>query len=224
MLVISDQRRVRASGPDAVEVEPERMTASVYDAVAGRVTANGFTPADAPSNRRVTNASSGSLLPPDEALFSQMHAPPRYEEDGLYSADTHPASYQQLPGSDMVKAVHAYASDFYSASLGSRARGDWKSMDETALLAIGVLMEEAAADILGKTGDLAFVEGEDDDPRNMPQAWNGSRWTRSVVRISTSPNDSPAVDPERSPSLDSGESPMTADANQKLQQFKTSRC
>jgi hypothetical protein len=33
-------------------------------------------------------------------------------------------------------------------------------MDETALLALGILMEEATRDILGQTGDLVFTEGQ----------------------------------------------------------------
>jgi hypothetical protein len=39
--------------------------------------------------------------------------------------------------------------------------GDYCSMDETALMALGILMEEAARDTLGQTGDLVFTEGED---------------------------------------------------------------
>jgi hypothetical protein len=33
-------------------------------------------------------------------------------------------------------------------------------MDGTALLALGILMEEMAIETLGTTGDLVFVEGE----------------------------------------------------------------
>lgn len=40
---------------------------------------------------------------------------------------------------------------------------DFESLDETALLALGILMEEMAGDVLGETGDMAFVEGEDDE-------------------------------------------------------------
>ena len=31
-------------------------------------------------------------------------------------------------------------------------------MDETALIALGILMEETAREVLGETGDLAFIE------------------------------------------------------------------
>lgn len=43
---------------------------------------------------------------------------------------------------------------------------DQRSMDDTALLAVGILMEELAELALGETGDLVLVEGErisDDD-------------------------------------------------------------
>lgn len=33
-------------------------------------------------------------------------------------------------------------------------------MDETALLALGLLMEEVCRDALGETGDMVFTEGE----------------------------------------------------------------
>ena len=37
-----------------------------------------------------------------------------------------------------------------------------ESLDETALLALGILLEEMAGYVLGETGDLAFVEGEEE--------------------------------------------------------------
>lgn len=40
-----------------------------------------------------------------------------------------------------------------------RGRNDWKSLDETALLAMGILLEEMSLESLGKTGDLVFTEG-----------------------------------------------------------------
>ena len=86
----------------------------------------------------------------------------------------------RLPDSDLLKAVHAYASDFYGAmrmaAHESRKRpgrrrdngggggysrsSDFGSLDETALLAFGVLLEESVAAALGETGDMVFVEGE----------------------------------------------------------------
>lgn len=90
----------------------------------------------------------------------------------------------RLPDSDLCKGVHTYASDFYGALVMERrdevrkrerkARRrkhereqdrmwNFKSMDETALLAMGILLEESVAAVLGETGDMVFVEGETDD-------------------------------------------------------------
>jgi hypothetical protein len=69
---------------------------------------------------------------------------------------------QRLPDSDLLKAIHVYAADFYARALpGGEGAVDVKSMDETALLAFGILLEEAAESMLGETGDLALVEGRE---------------------------------------------------------------
>ena len=73
------------------------------------------------------------------------------------------ADNQRLPESDLLKAIHAYASDFYGRAVKWKGKVDFESLDETALLAVGILMEEMAREVLGETGDLAFVEGEDDE-------------------------------------------------------------
>lgn len=52
-------------------------------------------------------------------------------------------------------------------------------MDETALLAMAILLEEVAKESLGETGDLVFVEGEkeasDSDPVDVGRAYSQSR-------------------------------------------------
>ena len=65
-----------------------------------------------------------------------------------------------LPDSDLLKAIHTYAADFYSKMAADGPAVDYKSMDETALLAFGILMEEMADELLGTTGDLALTEGQ----------------------------------------------------------------
>jgi len=88
----------------------------------------------------------------------------------------------------MLEAVHAYASRFY-ATLNRRLEADWlarrgtypyalpqtgatehvdeRSMDETALLAFGVLLEEAGVEALGSKGHLVFTEwATDEDERD----------------------------------------------------------
>lgn len=113
------------------------------------------------------------VLAPEEVLFSRKRAPQRYAEKDLYFAnDSLPdAGRNILPESDMVKAIHGYASHFYEA-LGRRCAGEprgdigrvnERSMDETAILAFGILFEEAARAALGKDGDLVFTEGIQDD-------------------------------------------------------------
>ena len=67
---------------------------------------------------------------------------------------------QVLPDTDLLKAIHVYASDYYGRALGTQGDVSFESMDETALLAVGILLEEAAKHVLGETGDLALVEGE----------------------------------------------------------------
>lgn len=123
---------------------------------------------------------------PEEVLFRRKNAPTRYEEDDVYFQERHLPSHLKLPDSDLLKAIHAYASDFYgSESLRRQGGGkskDWESMDETALTAMGILLEEAAAEALGDSGHLAFLEQEGAQQDRSSMAWNGKRWVKSVVR------------------------------------------
>jgi len=70
---------------------------------------------------------------------------------------------ESLPDSDLLKAIHQYASDFYEAKgWGEEGYG---MMDETAMLAVGVLLEETMREMLGKDGDggeLAFLERDEE--------------------------------------------------------------
>jgi len=108
-------------------------------------------------------------------LFRRKNAPVRYAEHDIYFAGTDSLSpSQKLPDSDLLKAVHGYTAGYYEAvaleqerkGKGARVGGrlvDERSMDETALLAFGILLEEAAREALGKNGDLVFTEGVEDD-------------------------------------------------------------
>ena len=93
-------------------------------------------------------------------LFRRRGAPVRYVENDIYWADRYLKKEQVLPDTDLLKAVHVYASDYYGKALGPQGDVSFESMDETALLAVGILLEEAAKHVLGETGDLALVEGE----------------------------------------------------------------
>ncbi|KAK5201444.1 hypothetical protein LTR16_002651 [Cryomyces antarcticus] len=144
----------RPSTP-AVQVEEQsgaqnqflRRFATLYDVVAGRVSYHGFIPAEPQtSTYRDTAVTTTVPVPPDEALMRREGAPTPTEVDDKYSADAKLGAHQKLPDSDLLKAVHAYASDYYACATKDRGRRDWKSMEETALLAMGILLEEAAAE------------------------------------------------------------------------------
>lgn len=77
-----------------------------------------------------------------------------------------------LPESDLLKAIHGYSGRFYGRM---RRRGtvaaqnynvDEASMDETALLAFGILLEEAGRSALGKRGDMVFTEGVEPEDKD----------------------------------------------------------
>ncbi|KAF8464584.1 hypothetical protein BDZ91DRAFT_729428 [Kalaharituber pfeilii] len=151
---------------------PRRRSRAVtlYDAVAGRASAQGLI-TDRDRHKRQSRAPIG----PDEVLGRKANAFKRgipYEEK------------PGLPDSDLLKAVHQYAMDFYHRN-GMDGVAAW-AMEETALLAIGMLLEESVKSALGPNGDLAFVdeseleeimcadfhdndddEGEDDDDKGQ---------------------------------------------------------
>ena len=129
--------------------------------LAGRVASQRFIP-DKPrtSKNRDTLTSSTVAVPPEEVLFRQKGAPERYEENDFYWAHTELRPDQRLPDSDLLKAIHTYVADFYCHAMPDGGRNDIQSMNETALLAFGILLEESAVHVLGEKGDMAFVEGE----------------------------------------------------------------
>jgi len=105
-------------------------------------------------------------LGPDEVLFRRRGAPERYAEHDIYYSherDLPRAGRGVLPDSDLLKAIHSYSGQFYGAH---RHRGepsvDERSMDDTALLAFGILLEEAGREVLGRRGDLVFTEAAAD--------------------------------------------------------------
>ncbi|KAG4436405.1 hypothetical protein IFR05_008098 [Cadophora sp. M221] len=133
---------------------------TVYDAVAGRISLAGFIPKQViVASTRDTVSSSTTAIAPEAVLFRGKNAPTRYAESDIYFTNER-QSTQGLPESDLLKALHCYASDFYSRATIDGGIGDWKSMDETALIALGILVKEASLASLGQTGDLAFTEGE----------------------------------------------------------------
>ncbi|KAK0516558.1 hypothetical protein JMJ35_001161 [Cladonia borealis] len=192
----------RSSYRNATPSPKQKRQITVYDAVAGRVSSDGFIP-DQPrvSKYRDTLSSSTVPVPPEEALFRRRGAPERYEEDDIYWANRHLTSEQRLPDSDLLKAIHAYTSDFYGRATANGGLLDFESLDETALLGLGILLEEMAEHVLGDTGDLALVEGEDlndaaHGPAKCPQTMDAedaeSSKTASSANASAGTSDSEA--------------------------------
>lgn len=128
----------------------------------GRVSSKGFLPfAPRSSKNRDTASSTTVAVPPEDALFRHHGAPDCLKDLDVYWANRHLKETQVLPDSDLLKAVHEYSSEFYGRAKDGGIF-DFQSMDETALIAIGVLLEEWA----GKVGEESwgvFVEGKEAD-------------------------------------------------------------
>jgi hypothetical protein len=106
----------------------------------------------------------------------------RYEEDDYYPAHTKLPADQELPSGDLASAMHSYISTLWAKTehripmRRSIMRRTWRGMDETALIALCILMEETARDALGETGDLAFTEAAEEDEAQVLARQN--KWIR----------------------------------------------
>ena len=128
----------------------KRRVATVYDAVAGNIGLNGFLSEE----RKASNAT--RPLAPEEVLL-------KHAENTNVSAHHQPLQQYDkprasLPDSDLLKAIHEYAGDFYEMATKDHGKHDIKSMDGSALVAVGCLLEEASRQLLGENGDMVLVE------------------------------------------------------------------
>ena len=161
----------------------KRRAASVYDAVAGRIGLNGFL------GPEQLATSSARPLAPEEVILNSINAP-NQPLDQWYSVELDGGdSDQQLPDSDVLKAVHTYASDFYDRTTHTRGQHDYRSMDGTALIAIGLLLEEVCQQALGETGDMVLVE-----PRGLDSGLPESQRTKHQVNGKVKPPTTPQHD------------------------------
>ncbi len=127
---------------------------------AGRIGLNGFLPKENDKSANGTFPSkSVKPLAPHEVLLRRTNAPIEVPLT-YYNADANLSPDQRLPQSDLLKAIHTYASDFYSMATHDKGKCDFRSLNETALLAMGILLEEAALEVLGENGDMVLVEPE----------------------------------------------------------------
>ncbi|KAF7514014.1 hypothetical protein GJ744_006628 [Endocarpon pusillum] len=161
--------------------------ATVYDAVAGRVGSNGFIDESTrPIRTRNGFPSTESAFAPLEVLLRRATAPTEGRAD-VYFADENLKPEQKLPDSELLKASHLYASDFYGINSEDGGKRDFKSLDETALIALGILLEEAAVQLLGKTGDMVLVEPEGFDSFIPESRATQMQISGRVPRIETPP-------------------------------------
>jgi hypothetical protein len=151
---------VPSNTPFGQEIVPEEPVSAnppraitVYDAVAGRAGLNGFLTQE--------QRCSENVLPtaPEGVLLNRKTIPKDLISQAYNASEALPSS-TKLPESEMLKAIHSYAADFYSSIAEEQGRYDFRSLDETALIAIGILLEEAVKEELGKNGDMVFVEPE----------------------------------------------------------------
>ncbi|CAI7663953.1 unnamed protein product [Penicillium bialowiezense] len=142
---------------------PTKRRANLYDAVAGRVNRRGVkATATQPfaSQYRDTASSGARALRPEELIFRGQNPPtPSFNEETYFANGDLPDD-SPLPSSELLEAIHAYAADYFEYATADNGVDDHRTMDETALLAMGILIEEMAAEELGDTGDLVLVEGE----------------------------------------------------------------
>lgn len=100
----------------------------------------------------------GSTILPDELLAKKYSS---NLEIPLQPRDEFPQD-NQLPASDLLKAIHYYASAKVSGSAGGsghpRADGMIQSMDETALLCMGKLVEEWVDDLIDGDGSRIWSQ------------------------------------------------------------------
>ena len=144
----------------------------------GKISQSGFLDPKAVRQRRANQP-----LRPDEVLFKKTSAPTRYEETDYYFAHNHLPENQRLPDGELLGALHAYVSKLYSRKQKPGQRKVWKCMDETALVALGILIEEMAKETLGETGDLALVEAANSEEEAAVFANEGKRAASSSEHV-----------------------------------------
>jgi hypothetical protein len=114
---------------------------------------------------------------PEQILLGEEEVPSEYkddEDDTLYDNWYRNLPPQlSLPDSDLLHAIHAYVSNFYS--IVPNNQNGFESMDGTALLAMGILLDEMVTETIGETGQLAFLESERMYCGGVRTFWNGIR-------------------------------------------------
>jgi len=121
-----------------------------------------------------------------EYYFEHKHVPKDVDEDEERTHWHPEVENHILPSSDVLSAVHRSAAKFFAKS---GRKKHLRFMDETALLAFGMLLEETMKEKLGENGYLAFLE-EDDDLREAEDGTDEEEGEDSNVQESESDTES----------------------------------
>ena len=140
------------TAPRRRSITTKRRVATLYDAAAGRVNYEGFIKPAFENEYGETTQRSMKVQPTDQVLGRRRRFPALLEEDFDFTEEN-------VPDSDLLTAVHQYVADLYEAH-GLVNRGSY-IFDETALVGIGILIEERVRAVLGQTGHLALVDPEE---------------------------------------------------------------
>ena len=149
-------------------VRKKRRLATVFDAVAGKVGQNGFL------SKEEHQAQSIKPSKPEEVLLRRLDAPQDIPFDYYAAEEQLTASGSRLPDTELLKDLHAYVADFYEVVSG--AAFDFRSFDETSLIAMGILLEEACKEALGENGDMVLSE-----PQSVDGGLPENKWTRYQI-------------------------------------------
>lgn len=129
---------------------------SLYDALEDRIKkhhATGFLSSDSDVNDDRPRSRFSAL--PNHALAQRLNVP----VDAIPVPDTDSVNGETLPRSDLLNAIHGYTSNlFHQRATDGQHNGLMRSMDESALLTLGMLVEELASEVIGTSGHLMLAE------------------------------------------------------------------
>lgn len=134
------------------------------------------------SKYRDTKSTGERVLAPEEVLIRRPHHLNNKMKGEPYFAHEHLPRTMRMPPSDMLTAIHAYAADWYKYGM-QIFKPVYRSMDESALLAFGILAEELAKDKLGTVGHRVLLDDpeatDNEDPDNPIPKRLRTRLTRA---------------------------------------------
>lgn len=135
----------------------------------GRVGRHGFHKKKPAASKYRDTASTGErTLAPEEVLIRRPHYLNNKLKGEPYFAHERLPRQARLPTSEMLTALHAHAADFYKYGM-QRTKAVHQSLDESALLAFGILTEELCRELMGPEGyrclldDPQHTDNEDED-------------------------------------------------------------